>query len=439
MIDFRVFSPKRARSVTTTMFIRHTSKQKSRRKVEKQFPHKHAVVQPAAVRKESLRQRCLIWRKAACRLAATVPLHSLENIGSSLGREADRANCKINKNQEWSVNEEANRRKGESRASSPFPLGGFSALPHTRGIPQPLEARPYGQTMPAHLRVRHLDLTARRQQALIARISPRVELQPFSSDLFLMASREATLASRESEKDRTTCPWLNLKYASHLESLCLESVIIRPAAACDWTPRQRRLIWVGAAYRLAVAALLPPLTYVASSLGYELDCLVQELDNQGYQAQESIQPVHRQFTSSQGRQRCRLTGLTPLTYRYYSRLDPIIQTYVRYCSRTQSTFEHRLPAPRSLTPYTKMPENAIRQKCGKASSNTSRKVIAVFSKPARTFPVQAHPIYPNPRTRHAAISKTSGLFTQDMQRDCFPLVSLQPTVMNNSRRGICHG
>ncbi len=60
----------------------------------------------------------------------------------------------------------ASRRKGESRAPSPFPLGGCSALPRTGGIPQPLEARPYGQTMPAHLRVRHLDLAARRQQAL---------------------------------------------------------------------------------------------------------------------------------------------------------------------------------------------------------------------------------------------------------------------------------
>lgn len=60
----------------------------------------------------------------------------------------------------------ASRRKGESRAPSPFPLGGCSALPRTGGIPQPLEARPYGQAMPAHLRVRHLDLAARRQQAL---------------------------------------------------------------------------------------------------------------------------------------------------------------------------------------------------------------------------------------------------------------------------------
>lgn len=109
-----------------------------------------------------------------------------------------------------------------------------------------------------------------------------------------------------------------------------ERVTMRPAAACDWCPRQRRLIWVGAAYRLATAAPLPPLTYVASSLGYELDCLVQELDNQGYQSQESVQPVHRQITSLHRRRRCRLAGLTPLTYLNYSRSDGISQTYVRF-------------------------------------------------------------------------------------------------------------
>ena len=108
----------------------------------------------------------------------------------------------------------------------------------------------------------------------------------------------------------------------------IRHAIMRSAAACDGDLRQRRLIWSGAAYRLAVAAL-PPLAYVASSLGYELDRVVQELDNQSHQAQKSIQPVHRQFTSSQGRRRCRLAGLTPLAYRYYSRSDTIIQTYVR--------------------------------------------------------------------------------------------------------------
>lgn len=278
----------------------------------------------------SLRQRRLIWLRAAHCFAATAPLHPLANIASSLERETDRINCAMNEKSKCSGNGEAGRRKGESRASSPFPLGGFSALPHTGGIPRPLEARPYGQTMPTHLRVRHLDLTTRRQQALIARISLRMEPQHLSLNLFQMAPREVALASRESKREQAIHPWLNLKYASQMESLCPESVIMRPAAACDWSPRQRRLIWVGAAYRLAVAALLPPLTYVASSLGYELDRVVQELDNQGHQAQESMQPVHRQFTSSQGRRRYRLTGLTPLTYRYYSRLEAILQTYVRY-------------------------------------------------------------------------------------------------------------
>lgn len=62
------------------------------------------------------------------------------------------------------------------------------------------------------------------------------------------------------------------------------------AVAIDWSSRQQRLIWLGAAYRLAVAALLPPLAHAASSLGYELDRVVQELDNQSYQTQ-TLHPV----------------------------------------------------------------------------------------------------------------------------------------------------
>lgn len=206
--------------------------------------------------------------------------------------------CKLNERR----SPKASRRKGELRASSPFPLGGCSALPRTGGIPQPLEARPYGQTMPAHLRVRHLDLATRRQQALILSISNFAGL-----DRLMMKTCEAEASSHNG----------------------IGSATMKPAAACDCNPRQHRLIWVGAAYRLAVAALLPPLTYVASSLGYELDRFVQELDDQGHQTQKSIQPVHRQLTSSQRRRRCRLAGLTPLTYRYYSSSSTIIQTYVR--------------------------------------------------------------------------------------------------------------
>lgn len=131
--------------------------------------------------------------------------------------------------------------------------------------------------------------------------------------------------------------------------------IMRSAAACDGDLRQRRLIWVGAAYRLAAAALLPLLTYVASSLGYELDRVVQERDNQGHQAQKSIQPVHRQFTSSQGRRRCRLTGLTPLTYLYYSWSDSIIQTYVRFLLIPILFQQHGFVASCGHTPHTNMP------------------------------------------------------------------------------------
>lgn len=90
---------------------------------------------------------------------ATIP--PLAHVASSLGYESDRNNDAASTIY-GQKNPKTNRRKGELRASSPFPLGGCSSLPRTGGIPQPLEARPYGQTMPAHLRVRHLDLAVRR-------------------------------------------------------------------------------------------------------------------------------------------------------------------------------------------------------------------------------------------------------------------------------------
>lgn len=58
-----------------------------------------------------------------------------------------------------------------------------------------------------------------------------------------------------------------------------------PAAACDGDLGQRRLIWVGVACRLAVAALLPPLSYAVSSLGCEPNLLIQKLDDQNRQTQ----------------------------------------------------------------------------------------------------------------------------------------------------------
>lgn len=152
----------------------------------------------------------------------------------------------------------ANRRKGELRVSSPFPLGGFSALPHTGRITRLLEARPCCQAMSTYVRIRHLDLAARRQQGA-----------PFDMSYF-------------ASTDRHTLEAYEVGASSHNG---INHATMRSAAACDGDLRQRRLIWVGAAYRLAVAALLPPLTYVASNLGYELDRVVRVLDGQSYQAQ----------------------------------------------------------------------------------------------------------------------------------------------------------
>lgn len=59
--------------------------------------------------------------------------------------------------------------------------------------------------------------------------------------------------------------------------LCsLGHAAMRAAAACDWRPRQHRVILVGDAYRLAAA--LPSLTYVALSLRHEHGRVAQRVD-----------------------------------------------------------------------------------------------------------------------------------------------------------------
>lgn len=153
-------------------------------------------------------------------------------------------------------------------------------------------------------------------------------------------------------------PRVNLENPPQREDLYAQAVIIRSAAACDGDLRQRRLIWVGAVYRLAVTALLPPLTYVASSLGYEPDCFIHELDGQSYQTQESIQPVHRQFTSPRERRRCRLAGLTPLTYLYYSCSCCIIQTCVRIVLLRISLLQPRFITPCDYVPLAELPRES---------------------------------------------------------------------------------
>ena len=157
-------------------------------------------------------------------------------------------------------------------------------------------------------------------------------------------------------RKRSRCS--QLEATSRRRNFCAEPVIIRPAAACDGDLRQRRLIWSGAAYRLVVAAL-PPLTYVASSLGYENDCLIRKLDGQGYQAQKSVQPVHRQFTSLRERRRCRFAGLTPLTFPHYSCSEVIYQTYVRVVATLHQQESSTVTAPQNKT---KMPGDTPRRR-----------------------------------------------------------------------------
>lgn len=123
----------------------------------------------------SPKQHRPIWLETAYR-SAVVILPSLTHVSTDLVYEPNQHNYAASKLNE-KRNPKANRRKGESRAPSPFPLGGCSALPRTGGTPQLLEARPYGQAMPAHLRVRHLDLATRRQQARKVSV-PKTEWSP---------------------------------------------------------------------------------------------------------------------------------------------------------------------------------------------------------------------------------------------------------------------
>ena len=109
----------------------------------------------------------------------------------------------------------------------------------------------------------------------------------------------------------------------------IKPATMKPAAACDCYPRQHRYDLLGAACRLATAALLPTLAHGTLSLGYELDCFIQEPESRETQAQKLTQPIHRQFTSLYRRRCCWLAGLVPLTWHYYTSLCLQCQTFVR--------------------------------------------------------------------------------------------------------------
>lgn len=214
------------------------------------------VMAPAVACNGSSRQRHLIWLGTADYLAVAAPRPLLRPASSSEYAFNCHGNAASKLNEEG--NPEANLKMGESRTSSSFPVGAFSALPRTRRIPRSLQARPYGQTMPAQVHMLQLDLVVRRQQTLPFGMSYSTSL-----DKLKVKSCEVTASSRDGITHAT----------------------MRPAAACDGDLRQCRLIWVGAACRLAVAALLPPLTYATSSLGCETNCPIQKLDDQSRQAQ----------------------------------------------------------------------------------------------------------------------------------------------------------
>lgn len=107
------------------------------------------------------------------------------------------------------------------------------------------------------------------------------------------------------------------------------SATMKPAAACDCYPRQRRFMIGWAACRLSTVALLPLQTDVALSRGQNLEGFVREFGKRCHQAEKQQQQIHRLITSFRGRRRCRLAGLMPLTCGYRTNLSTSFQTYVR--------------------------------------------------------------------------------------------------------------
>lgn len=295
-------------------------------------------------------------------------------LRNGLYRHCDTANMPHEKRKQ-----QTNRRKDKLSVSASLPLGGYNVSPCTGGIPRLSEACPCVQTMPAHTRLRHLCPASIWQQIHENGASPCAEPKRLPLKPSEITPREsahiargpksilATHMSRTAQRDKleganivchpNSTRKTRLKSALQQEDLCAKPFIIKPAATCDCNPRQHRLIWVGAAYRLAVAALLPPLTYVASGLGYELDCLVHELDGQSYQTQEPIQPVHRQFTSVRKRRRCQVAGLTPLTYLHKSCSCSIIQTYLLVVLLRIFLLQPSLIASCDYVPPTELPRD----------------------------------------------------------------------------------
>ena len=169
---------------------------------------------------------------------------------------------------------------------------------------------------------------------------------PFVSEVLTCSVFYAVNTARHMSSNRSCVAYAYVhcpsEYVFIVRDSRAELGIIKPAAACDCNPRQRRYISVGAAYRLA-AAFRPMLANEALSLGYEIDCFVQELNDERRQTQETVQPIHRQITSSQGRRRCRPAGLIPLTCLYFTSLKLQQQTYVRIFMKVEKR-RRNLPA-----------------------------------------------------------------------------------------------
>lgn len=116
-----------------------------------------------------------------------------------------------------------------------------------------------------------------------------------------------------------------------MRAVCRNAVsraTIRSADACEWFHRQRRLR-VGITERLAPVILLL-FTGVAPNGQQEPDYRTRQPDDRDRQLQDQDCKLHRQITSFRKRRRCRVAGLTPLTFPYFRVKRSKIQTNVLY-------------------------------------------------------------------------------------------------------------
>lgn len=108
---------------------------------------------------------------------------------------------------------------------------------------------------------------------------------------------------------------------------CLHATM-RPADACEWDHRHRRLV-LGVTERLA-SVILFTFTGEAPNQHQKLDHRSRQSDDRNRQLQDQDCRLHRQITSFRKRRRRRVAGLIPLTSSHSSLKRPKPKTNVLY-------------------------------------------------------------------------------------------------------------